>query len=106
MRLSNIGEMKKGWFVGDFSPTLYKTCECEVAYKTYKKGETEGKHYHKVATEITLIATGKVKMFEKEFIKGDIIIIEPGEATSFEALESSSTVVVKIPGASNDKYLI
>jgi hypothetical protein len=40
-----------------------------------------------------------------EFISGDIITIEPMESTDFEVLEDTSTIVVKLPGASNDKYL-
>ena len=44
-------------------------------------------------------------MFDREFKDGDIIIIEPGEKTSFEALTDVVTVVVKHPGSKNDKYL-
>ena len=43
-------------------------------------------------------------MFDKEFEKDSIIKIEPNEATAFECLGDSVTVVVKIPGANNDKY--
>mgnify|MGYP004635474661 CR=1 FL=1 len=36
---------------------------------------------------------------------GDIIVMEPNEATDFECLQDGTTnVVVKIPGANNDKY--
>lgn len=106
MKKAKIDEMIKGWFVGNFEPTLYKTNDCEVAYKKYEKGSYEQKHFHRLATEITLITKGKVKMFEKIFGEGDIVIVEPGDATDFTALEESATVVVKIPGANNDKYLV
>lgn len=106
MKYGKLDEMKKGWFVGNFNPTLYKTTECEVAYKKYKKGDCEEKHYHKVATEITLITKGRVKMFDNVYCEGDIIIVEPGETTSFEALEDVANVVVKIPGVLNDKYVV
>jgi len=36
---------------------------------------------------------------------GDIIVIKPGTSTAFEALEDTVTVVVKLPGANNDKYI-
>jgi quercetin dioxygenase-like cupin family protein len=98
--------MKKGWFVGGFEPTVLKTRDVEVAYKEYKKGEKETKHYHKIATEITVVVKGKVKMFNRIFEKNDIILCEPGDQTSFEALEDSANVVVKIPGALNDKYIV
>jgi len=40
-----------------------------------------------------------------EFVSGYIITIEPMESSNFEVLEDTSTVVVKLPGATNDKYL-
>ena len=39
--------MVKGWFVGDFEPSVYKTKEFEVGYFTHKKGEKWPFHYHK-----------------------------------------------------------
>jgi len=106
MRVEKLDSMTNGWFVGNFTPSLYKTNDCEVAVKSYNKGDKEKKHYHKIATEITVIIKGKVKMFDREFMSGDIIIVEPGDATSFEALEDSINVVVKLPGANNDKYVM
>jgi quercetin dioxygenase-like cupin family protein len=100
-----LDEMTKGWFVGSFNPSVLKTNDVEVGVKKYNAGAFEEEHYHKIATEITLILSGRVKMFEKIFATGDIIKISPGESTSFEALEDTITVVVKHPGASNDKYL-
>ena len=32
---SNLSEMKLGWFVGNFEPSLYKTNDVEVAIKSY-----------------------------------------------------------------------
>ncbi len=106
MKLSRIYDMTKGWFVGNFDPSLYKTNDCEVAVKSYKKGDAESAHYHKIATEITVIISGRVRMFDRDFSAGDIVYVEPGEATAFEALEDSVNVVVKLPGANNDKYLV
>jgi len=106
MKVSKLSDMKGGWFVGNFEPSLIKTNDCEVAYKTYTKGTKEQAHYHKVATEITVITKGKVKMFDRVFEEGDIVIVEPGDITSFEALEDAGNVVVKYPGANKDKYLV
>ena len=106
MYTSSLDKMVKGWFVGAFEPTLYKTNDVEVAVKEYEQGDSEQPHYHKIATEITVVNTGKVKMFDKIWAAGDIIVVEPGDITGFEALEKASTTVVKIPGALNDKYLV
>jgi quercetin dioxygenase-like cupin family protein len=105
MKVAKLDDMVKGWFVGNFDPTLIKTNNVEIAVKEYKKGDYEEKHYHKIATEITVIISGKVRMNGIEYSKGDIIVIEPNEATDFEALEDTVNTVVKFPGANNDKYL-
>jgi quercetin dioxygenase-like cupin family protein len=105
MQISKLSNMKKGWFIGDFSPTLVKTRSVEVAVKFYKKGDREDRHYHKVATEITVVISGKVRMNGVEYKAGDIIVIDPNESTDFEALEDSVNTVVKLPGAQDDKYM-
>lgn len=106
MKVKKLADMKGGWFIGNFEPSTFKTNECEVAVKSYKKGSKECKHFHKIATEYTVIVKGKVKMFDSIFVEGDIVIVEPGDATDFEALEDSVNVVVKLPGANNDKYIV
>lgn len=105
MKTAKLEDMIKGWFVGNFDPTLYKTNDVEVALKYYKKGDYESSHYHKIATEITVITSGRVKMNGITYNKGDIIVMEPGESTDFECLEDGTqNLVVKIPGANDDKY--
>ena len=98
--------MFKGWFVGDFSPTVLASEHCEVAIKHYAAGEHEGAHYHAVATELTAIVSGRVRMLGQEWGPGDILTIEPNEATDFLALTDAVTVVVKLPSAPNDKYVL
>jgi len=100
-----LDDMVKGWFVGNFTPNVYRTSEMEVAVKRYTQGDQEAAHYHKIATEITLIVSGRVRMAGNEWEEGDIVVIEPGECTDFCALLDTVTVVVKLPGANDDKYL-
>lgn len=84
-----------------------RTNDVEVAVKSYNKGDYETRHYHKIATELTVIISGRVRMNGIEYGKGDIIVMEPNEATDFECLEDGTqNVVVKIPGANNDKYTL
>lgn len=106
MKNGKLSSMTGGWFIGNFEPSMHKTNDVEVAVKEYKAGQQEGAHYHKIATEYTLVQKGSVIMFEQQWNEGDIIVVEPGEVTSFEALTDASTVVVKIPGANNDKYIV
>ena len=106
MKTAKLSDMVKGWFIGNFEPSLYKTNEVEVAVKKYIVGDKEDAHFHKIATEFTLILNGTVRMFVKEFGDGDIVVVEPGDVTAFECLSDAQTVVVKIPGVNNDKYVV
>ena len=106
MKLHKLKDMFRGWIVGNFEPSLYKTDDVEVAVKNYKAGDKEEKHYHKIATEITIISDGKVRMNGTIYGSGDIVTIEPGEATDFEVLEDTITMVVKLPCVKDDKYIV
>ena len=41
MKKSKIDSFTKGWFIGDFKPTLLRTKDFEAAMKFYKKRETK-----------------------------------------------------------------
>ena len=43
-------------------------------------------------------------MNSKVYEEGTVIVMEPGEATDFEALTEVKNVVVKIPSVKGDKY--
>lgn len=104
MKSARLDEMKLGWFIGDFSPAILRTADFEVAVKSYAAGATEEKHLHKIAQEVTVILEGEAIMFNKRYVGGDIILVEPGEATGFRAVTPVRTLVVKIPSAPGDKY--
>lgn len=106
MEFSRLDDMTKGWFVGAFDPTLYHTEDVEVAIKHYESGESEEEHFHKIATEITAVVFGTVEMAGRTLSQGDIVTVAPGEATAFHAVTDATTVVVKVPSASGDKYLV
>lgn len=104
MEVFQLDEFTRGWFVGDFTPTLVSTPEAEVAIMRYRAGDTEASHHHKVALEITAVVSGSVRMSGQVYRAGQIVRISPGESTDFTALEDSMTVVVKVPSVKGDKY--
>lgn len=104
MKNARLEAMFKGWFVGAFEPTLLHSDACEVAIKHYRAGDREELHHHRVAVEVTAIVSGTVKMMGRTWGPGDIIVIEPGEATDFYAISDAVNVVVKLPSARDDKY--
>jgi quercetin dioxygenase-like cupin family protein len=106
MQTAQLDDLVRGWFVGGFEPSMFKTTDVEVAVQHFKAGDKEARHYHKIATEITVIVKGRVLMNGKEYTEGTIVKIDPGESTDFLAIEDTTTTVVKLPGALNDKYLV
>ena len=101
-----LADMVGGWMVGDFEPSCLRTPACEVACKDYAAGSTEAAHIHRIATEITLIVSGRVEMNGRTFGAGDIVMLAPGEAADFRAIEATTTVVIKTPSVPGDKYLV
>ena len=105
MRTARLDDMIKGWFVGDFEPNVLRTEAFEVAVKHYAAGDSEELHHHRVATEVTVVISGDVRMCGQTWRPGDIVVLDPGDATSFEALTPATVVAVKAPSAKADKYL-
>lgn len=99
-----LDDFTKGWFVGDFEPTLVPSSAVEVAVKQYRAGEHEEKHHHRVAEEVTVIVSGTVRMSGEEIGAGEIVRIPAGSATDFTAITDATTVVVKLPCVRGDKY--
>jgi len=106
MTKSKLDDFIKGWIIGNFSPTLHATNQFEVAVKKYQSGEYEKRHFHKIAKEWTVIITGKVEMNGNIYSSGEIVYVEPNESTDFLALENTTTVVIKLPSVSDDKYVM
>lgn len=106
MRSAKLDEMVKGWFVGAFDQSVLRSDACEVAVKRYKKGDKERKHFHQLSVEITVVVSGSIQMCNRFWGEGDIIVVEPGEATDFLALTDSINVVVKFPSVAGDKYFL
>jgi quercetin dioxygenase-like cupin family protein len=101
-----LEDMIRGWFVGDFEPSVMRTKDFEVAIQNYSPGSIESEHFHKEAVEITVVISGNCKMNGHRYGAGDIIIINPGESNIFEAETEVTTVVVKTPSVQGDKYLV
>jgi quercetin dioxygenase-like cupin family protein len=106
MKSYKLEEFFKGWVVGDFNPSLFKNSDFEVAVKFFEKGDREPAHKQLIATEITIVVGGIIKLGEEIYSRGDIIEIQPNEITAFESLTQSSLVCIKFPSIPNDKVVV
>jgi quercetin dioxygenase-like cupin family protein len=105
VQINRIDQFTKGWFVGNFSPVIVPSEEFEIAVKWFKAGEIEPLHKQKIATEITVVVEGQIRLGGELFSAGDIITIPPGEYAEFESITDSSLVCVKTPSLPNDKVV-
>lgn len=106
MDFYKVEDFFKGWIIGDFAPSLHKNSDFEVAVKFFKRGETEASHKQLIATEITVVIEGHIRLGGSIFKRGDIISIPPHEVADFESLTDSSLVCVKFPSIPNDKVVV
>ncbi len=106
MKLHQLNDMVRGWFVGNFEPVALQSKDFEVGVKFYSAGDREDAHVHRIATELTVIISGTVEMNGQKYGSGSIVTIEPGEATDFYAITDVVTVVVKTPSVVHDKFLV
>ncbi len=105
MKVYDLKNFIKGWFIGNFEPTLFDTKDFEIAVKHYSKGDKEASHYHKIAEEYTVVVSGKFRQGEVVLEKSNIAVVSPNESVDFECLEDGTTVVVKVPSIKGDKHL-
>jgi len=103
MEVFKLNKMTRGWFVGDFDPSLYKA-DFEVAVKRYKKGDIDPLHCHKYSKEFTTIISGSARVNDILLKKDDIIRIDENEYANFECLSKCVTVVVRTKSIKGDKY--
>lgn len=104
MRTSKLADMTRGWFVGDFEPSIIRSRDMEVACQQFRAGDVEARHVHKIATEVTVVVSGEVEFNGRRFTTGDIVVLEPGEPTDFRSISDSTTLVVKSPSVIGDKH--
>ncbi len=105
MKLSRIEDYVGGWFVGNFSPTAYKTDQFEVSFKLHPKGQKWDIHYHDTVTEVNVVVRGNMILQGKELKTGDVFILEPYEIADPEFLEDTEIICVKTPSL-NDKISV
>tara|TARA_X000000950_G_C13310202_1_gene416236 strand:+ start:117 stop:440 length:324 start_codon:yes stop_codon:yes gene_type:complete len=104
MKIAKLKNMKKGWFIGDFNPSVLKTKDFEVGVVFREKGLQEKPHYHAIATEYNLVISGSFNLNGKDLIEGDIFVIESGEIVRPIFHEDTRILSVKVPSAIGDKH--
>jgi len=104
MNITKITDYVRGWFIGDFEPTVLRTKDFEVGVITHHKGEHWTSHYHKDSVEYNVLVTGKMIVQEQELSDGDVFIFQKGEIADPVFLEDCTVICVKVPSIPSDKF--
>jgi len=106
MKFYNIKDMIRGWFIGNFEPSILKTSDFEVGHHFHVTGSEGQNHYHKVTTELNYIVSGKVKVSNKVCEEGDFFMYEPNDVTDVKFIKDTHLIVIKWPSVPSDKYIV
>lgn len=106
MKIDRIENYTRGWFIGNFENTVFKTDACEVSYKKHFAGEFWDLHYQEQITEINLLISGEMMMQGIKLVSGDIFILYPYEIADPIFLTDCEVICVKVPGITNDKVVV
>ncbi len=105
MIVKDIKEYFKGWYVGNFEPTIFKTDACELGYKLHKQWSEWERHSHQ-AVEVNFLIRGKMKVNDTVIYEGEVFLIESGEVTKPTFLTDCEVIVLKVPCIPNDKFIV
>lgn len=105
MKQAKLKDFQRGWFIGNFEPTLLKVKDFEVGIMSHKKGEFWPKHHHKISTEYNVVLKGRLTINGVLLKKNQIFVIEPGEITKAEFKTDCKVLVIKTPSVPGDKYI-
>ncbi len=104
IQVSQLKDMKRGWFLGDFLPTAYSTKDVEVGILEHKAGEEWPAHIHKRGDEINVLLSGYMQINNQKIITGQVFVIPKGHLTKATFFEDCRIVCVKLPSDTKDKY--
>jgi hypothetical protein len=104
MNITKLKDYVRGWFIGDFEPSVLRTKDFEVGVLKHTKGEKWPAHYHKNSVEYNVLVNGKMIIQGKELNSGDVFVFEKGQIADPVFLEDCTVVVVKVPSIPNDKF--
>ena len=106
MKVYELKDFVRGWFIGDFEPSILRTADFEVGLLSHSKGEYWAPHAHKLSDEFNLLVKGKMMICGQEINEGQIFVIQKNEVADPQFLEDCQVLVVKSPSVPGDKYIV
>lgn len=104
MKRRKLDEFHRGWFIGDFEPSLLRTKDFEIGILDHKKDEIWPSHIHYKADEYNVLIAGVMLINGKFVFPGEMFVIEKGEIATPVFVTDCKLVVVKVPSVIGDKF--
>jgi hypothetical protein len=104
MKVRNINEFTKGWFVGDFTPAVFQSKDFEIGHHKHRRSEKTFPHYHKETTELNYILKGTLMVSGTLLTEGQMWTYEKNEVSDVQFLTDVELIVIRWPSIPSDKY--
>ena len=102
----NLEDFVRGWFIGNFMPSIIRTIDFEVGRLIHKKNEKWPFHYHRYMDEINILLKGSMLLNERLLKVNDIFTIHKNEIACPVFLEECYILCIKVPSVIGDKECI
>lgn len=102
MEKINMKEMKRGYFIGNFEPSAYRTDEVEICCKGASKYTLDAGYYRKKDVQFIFLNRGMAEINGIKYKKYDLIKFEPGEVINIFALTNIEMTIIRFPGTKGD----
>lgn len=106
MKIGKLSDMKGGWMIGNFDPSILKTTSFEVGVHKYTKGQYWAPHFHQHMDEYNYMIRGTMKIKEQIVTEGDYFIISRGEIANPEFITDCEVLIIKTPSVPGDKVIL
>jgi hypothetical protein len=105
MLVYNLNDFTRGWFIGNFEPSLYNQVNFEAGVKRFKSGEFHEPHMHLVSKEYNVIVEGTCIVNGKTLSKDDIFVLVPYDPIHITFVTDTTICVIKTPSR-DDKVVV
>jgi hypothetical protein len=101
-----IDSFVRGWFIGDFEPSILRTKTFEMALLKHSKGEKWDFHYHAQADEVNVLLSGRMMLNGYEIRARNVFTIPKKQIACPLFLEDCVVLCIKTPSVIGDKFCI
>ena len=101
-----VDSFVRGWFIGDFEPSILRTKTWEMALLKHSKNEKWDFHYHSQADEVNVLLSGRMMLNGREIRARNMFTIPKKQIACPLFLEDCMILCIKTPSVIGDKICL